>query len=85
MRNKIIILQDRRRAHLEVWDMIQMGFPRPSLNSHFSNFSEYALKSSENQRFSSPKFFATQKTFLNANIPRLHPNFIFYSKGEVQQ
>ncbi len=32
------------------------------------NFSEYALKSSENQRFSSPKFFATQKTFLNANI-----------------
>jgi len=34
MRNKIIILQDRRRAHLEVWDMIQMGFPRPSLNNN---------------------------------------------------
>ena len=33
-----------------------------------SNFSEYALKSSENQRFSSPKFFPTEKTSLNANI-----------------
>ena len=37
-------------------------------NRSFGNFLEYALKSSENQRFSSPKFFATQKTFLNANI-----------------
>jgi hypothetical protein len=39
-----------------------------STNRSLGNFSEYALKSSENQRFSSPKFFATQKTFLNANI-----------------
>jgi len=37
-------------------------------NRKFWNFSEYALKSSENQRFSSPKFFPTEKTFLNANI-----------------
>jgi len=37
-------------------------------NRIFLNFCEYTLKSSENQRFSSPKFFATQKTFLNANI-----------------
>jgi hypothetical protein len=37
-------------------------------NRKFWNFLEYALKSSENQRFSPPKFFATQKTFLNANI-----------------
>jgi len=37
-------------------------------NRSLGNFSEYALKSSENQRFSSPKFFATQKTFLITNI-----------------
>jgi len=39
-------------------------------NHKFWNFLEYALKSSENQRFSSPKFFPTEKTFLNANIKR---------------
>ena len=42
-------------------------FQSGSTNRSFGNFCEYALKSSENQRFSSPKFFATQ-TFLNANI-----------------
>jgi len=46
-------------------------------NRIFLNFCEYALKSSENQRFSPPKFFATQKTFLNYNIM---PN----SWGELQ-
>jgi len=44
-------------------------------NRKFWNFLEYALKSSENQRFSPPKFFATQKTFLNPNIHRRCPNF----------
>ena len=39
-------------------------------NRIFLNFCEYALKSSENQRFSSPKFFPKEKTFLNANIMR---------------
>jgi len=34
-------------------------------NRQFQNFREYALKSSENQRFS---------TSLNNNIQRLHPN-----------
>jgi len=30
--------------------------------------------------YGSPKFFATQKTFLNANIQRLHPNFLAHSQ-----
>ena len=49
-----------------------MFFKQCETNRKNLNFSEYALKSSENQRFSSPKFFATQKTFLNANI-KLNP------------
>jgi hypothetical protein len=52
-------LKDLEREHF---------FKSCATNRHFSNFSEYALKSSENQRFSSPKFFPTEKTFLNANI-----------------
>jgi hypothetical protein len=59
-------------------------FKSCATNRHFSNFSEYALKSSENQRFSSPKFFPTEKTFLNANIPRLRPNSKICSKRGYQ-
>lgn len=50
-------------------------------NRQFQNFCEYALKSSENQRFSSPKFFPSEKTFLNANI---HQNFPFALQSRVQ-
>ena len=42
-----------------------MFFKSVETNRKNLNFSEYALKSSENQRFSSPKFFATQKSLIS--------------------
>ena len=33
--------------------------------------------------YGSPKFFPTEKTFLNANIPRLRPNSKICSRGRL--
>ena len=46
-------------------------------NRIFLNFCEYKLRGSENQRFSSPKLFPTEKTIL-------HPNIMFNSDGGFQ-
>jgi len=62
MENNIIVLQDKRRAHLEVWNMTQMGFPCPSSNSHFLNFSEYRFYSSTSLRSFHPNLISLNFT-----------------------
>ena len=58
LREKLI--EELRKEHF---------FQSGSTNRSFGNFSEYALKSSLfASQCRSPKFFATQKTFLNPNI-----------------
>jgi len=59
-----------------------------STNHSLGNFSEYALKSSQNILFAHPNLICilfvyndyTYQTFLNANIQRLHPNFLAHSQ-----
>ena len=62
--NKMKIIYHSRQ-NLLVNDSLRRVGVIPTSADIFSNFSEYALKSSPD---GSPKFFATQKTFLNANI-----------------